>query len=118
MSINDGLKIEKSGRFSLKVWATALACLSVLFIAHLAVASAEDVAERFNTSCSGCHGADGSNSGLTPVIQGLSATEVKTALSGYRDRTRDGSKKAIMERVVRTLSDEEIKALADHVAGL
>jgi cytochrome c len=44
--------------------------------------------------------------------------EVKTALLGYKAGTYGGEKKAMMERVVKPLTDAEVDALAAHVAGL
>lgn len=93
------------------------AFLLILFVVF-AGASQEGTAKVFKKQCAGCHGADGSGSGSTPALQGLAVEEAQAALFGYRERTREGSRKAIMERVVKNLSDEEIKALADHVAGL
>lgn len=94
-----------------------LAFLLILFAAF-AGASQDGAARLFMKQCAGCHGADGSGSGSTPALQGLAAEEAQAALLGYRERTREGNRKAIMERVVKNLNDEEIKALADHVAGL
>lgn len=95
----------------------ALAFVLILF-ATFAIASQSGVTAQFVKQCAGCHGADGSGSGSTPAVRGLAAEEAQAILLGYRERTRDGSRKAIMERVVKGLSDEEIKNLADHVAGL
>jgi cytochrome c553 len=94
-----------------------LTFLLILF-ATFAGASQDGAARHFKKQCAGCHGEDGSGSGSTPALRGLAAEEAQAALLGYRERTREGSRKAIMERVVKNLSDEEIKALADHVAGL
>jgi len=117
MSMSDRLKTENNARFLTPGGAAGLLCILVLFFALSAVASAEDATGRFAKSCAGCHGADGAGTDVSPAIRGLSTDEVKTALVGYRDRTRGGSRKAIMERVARTLNDEDIEALADHVAG-
>lgn len=96
----------------------ALAFLLLLCAALATAASQGGAAKQFVKQCAGCHGADGSGSGSTPALRGLAAEEAQAILHGYRERTREGSRKAIMERVVKSLSDEEIKNLADHVAGL
>jgi cytochrome c len=98
--------------------ALALAFLLILFAAFATAASQGGAAKQFVKQCAGCHGADGSGSGSTPALRGLTAEEAQAILLGYRERTREGSRKAIMERVVKSLSDAEIKNLADHVAGL
>ena len=96
----------------------ALAFLLILCTALATAASQGGAAAQFVKQCAGCHGSDGSGRGSTPALRGLAAEETKAILLGYRERTREGSRKAIMERVVKNLSDEEIKNLAEHVAGL
>lgn len=98
-----------------------LGCLLAgLLFASVAMASAEGAAELFAKSCKGCHGADGAKvvMGMTRPVKDLSADEVKAALVGYKAGTYGGEKKAMMERVVKPLTDAEVDALAAHVAGL
>ena len=95
----------------------ALAFLLILLTASAAAAQ-DGAARLFVKQCAGCHGADGSGSGSTPALRGLTAEEARAALLGYRERTREGNRKFIMERVAKNLGDEEIAGLADHVAGL
>ena len=55
---------------------------------------------------------------MTRPLKDLSLDEAKAALAGYKAGTYGGEKKAMMERVVKPLSDAEVDALAAHVAGL
>ncbi len=98
-----------------------LGCLLAgLLFASTALAGADGAAALFDKSCKGCHGADGSKvvMGMKRPLKGMPVEEVKAALAGYKAGTYGGEKKAMMERVVKPLSDEEVDALAAHVAGL
>ena len=95
-----------------------LTCLVAgLLFASVAVASGDGAAERYAKSCKSCHGVDGSNAAMSRALKGMSAEELKTALLGYKAQTYGGKKKAMMERVIKPLSDGEIEALADYIAG-
>ncbi|WP_028576023.1 c-type cytochrome [Desulfomicrobium escambiense] len=94
-------------------------CLAAcLFFA--APALAEGPADLYAKNCKGCHGADGSKvaMGMTRPLNSLTLDEVKAALSGYKSGTYGGAKKAMMERVVKPLSDADLEALAAHVDSL
>ncbi len=98
-----------------------LGCLLAgLLFTSVAMASAEGAAELYAKSCKGCHGADGAKvaMGMTRPLKGLPVDEVKAALVGYKAGTYGGEKKAMMERVVKPLTDAEVDALAAHVGGL
>jgi cytochrome c len=90
----------------------------VLFVS-VAMASG-DAAALYAKSCQGCHGADGSKvaMGMTRPLSALTLEEAKAALIGYKTGTYGGEKKAMMERVVKPLSDTDVDSLAAHVAGL
>ena len=97
----------------------ALACLAAcLFFA--APAFADESAELYAKSCKGCHGADGSKvaMGMTRALNSMSTEEVKAALDGYKAGTYGGSKKVIMERTVKPLSQEQLDALVIYVDSL
>lgn len=94
-------------------------CLATcLFFATPALA--EGPADLYAKNCKGCHGADGSKvaMGMTRPLNSLTLDEVKAALSGYKSGTYGGAKKAMMERVVKPLSDADLEALAAHVDSL
>ncbi|GAB6125633.1 c-type cytochrome [Humidesulfovibrio idahonensis] len=67
----------------------------------------------YAAKCAGCHGADGSKG-----LKGKTSEYVVTALNGYKAMTYGGAKKAIMEKQASTLSDGDVQALADFIAGL
>ena len=97
-----------------------LACLAagLLFVS---VAVASDSGEAlYLKSCKGCHGADGAKvaMGMTRAVSDLSYEEARDALLGYKAGTFGGAKKVIMERSVKNLSDEDMDALAHHIATL
>ena len=52
---------------------------------------------------------------MSRALKGLPAEEVKAALIGYKEHTYGGKKKGMMERVVKSLTDEDIEALATHI---
>ena len=69
--------------------------------------------------CAACHGKDGKNAAVSGVaIGGEAADAVAKKLHGYKDGSFGGAKKAMMAPQVASLSDDDIKALADYIAGL
>ena len=69
--------------------------------------------------CAGCHGADGSTAGPPAgdeAIKGHSAEDIEKMLIGYQEGTFGGPKKTIMQRMVKSLSKDQIKQLAEHIA--
>ena len=96
-----------------------LSVASALFSFSAAFA-ADDAAALFKTHCQSCHGADGGRApskGVEP-IKGQSAADLLKKLEGYKDGTFGGARKMTMENVVKRLSDEQLKALADYSATL
>ncbi len=75
-------------------------------------------AELYDKSCKGCHGADGTKvgMGMTKPLKGMPAADSTKALAGYKAGTFGGEKKAMMERICKGLTDEQIKDLAAHIA--
>lgn len=70
-------------------------------------------------SCSGCHGSDGSKKalGVSPSLKGQSAEELEKKMLGYKDGSYGGDKKVIMTNTLKRFSPDQIKTLADHIAG-
>ncbi|WP_461209189.1 c-type cytochrome [Desulfocurvus sp. DL9XJH121] len=70
--------------------------------------------------CAGCHGADGAKHalGASPPIKGQSAADLLQKLQGYADGSYGGAKKAVMIKTLKGLSPEQLKDVADYVAGL
>lgn len=78
--------------------------------------------ETKTPACTGCHSPKGLGNAPAgyPRIGGQFAAYIEKQLKDYRagERTTDGSDQQIMRKVAQHLSDSEIKALANYVAGL
>lgn len=71
--------------------------------------------------CGACHGAKGEKAALgkSEVIAGWKADKTLEALKGYKAGTRNTKGMgAIMKGQVASMSDADMKSLADHIAGL
>ncbi|QAR32600.1 c-type cytochrome [Geovibrio thiophilus] len=81
--------------------------------------AASDGAALYN-KCKACHGADGSKvpAGAKTAVKGQSAADLEKKLTGYKDGSFGGEKKATMQRMAANLSPEDIKALAQYMSGL
>ncbi len=64
--------------------------------------------------CIGCHGADGAKP--PHVLKGQKADVLLTKMKGYADGSFGGAQKAMMTNMVKNISPEDMKALADHIA--
>lgn len=69
--------------------------------------------------CAACHGQNGQTQALgkSQIIKGWSEQKVKDALNGYKNGTYGGNMKGVMIAQVVNLSDNEIDALAKHIAS-
>jgi cytochrome c553 len=76
--------------------------------------------KALTAKCAGCHGADFSKKalGVSEVVKGMKADEIVKALEGYKAGTFGGPMKGVMKGQVASYSDEQIKAVADYIAGL
>ncbi len=82
------------------------------------------------TACIGCHGMGGEGNRtwqdvltvpptiLTPAIGGQHATYVVTQLKAFRSGERDNDVGAVMRKIARQMSDEQIEAVAEYVTQL
>ncbi len=90
------------------------------FFLRLAFADG-DAANLFKTHCQGCHGADGGRvpaSGIEP-IKGQSAPICLKKLEGYKGRVLwPPNASWSWKNVVKQLSDEQLKSLADYASTL
>ena len=85
-----------------------------------AMLSAADGGALFQ-KCAACHGAKAEKAALgkSEVIAGWSSAKTLDALKGYKAGTRNTKGMgAIMKGQTATLSDGDMKALADYVAAL
>lgn len=83
-----------------------------------ALAGAADnlTGRTIGSACFGCHGAAGANeTSIPPVIVGVPAGYLATALREFREGRREST---IMGRIAGGFSDEEIDAVAAYIAGL
>ncbi|MGE5468111.1 MAG: c-type cytochrome [Ignavibacteria bacterium] len=70
-------------------------------------------------ACAGCHGPSGAGiPAQFPRIGGQLADYVEAQLKGFRDGTRANDPNKMMRTVALKMTDAEIKAVADYVAGL
>jgi cytochrome c553 len=71
-------------------------------------------------ACMACHGPGGKGNGPAkfPRIGGQHAPYVEKALKDFRDGKRTNDAQQMMQGVVATLTDAEIKAVAQYVQGL
>ncbi len=68
------------------------------------------------SGCSGCHGLNGvSGNALYPNLAGQKEAYLAKAIKDYRDGRR---KDAMMEGMVKGMSDADVADLAAHYAGL
>jgi cytochrome c553 len=67
--------------------------------------------------CVGCHGANGQNVALgkSKIIKDMTKDEIITALNGYKDGTYGGPMKSIMLGQVKSLSGDDIAAIAEYI---
>jgi cytochrome c553 len=67
-----------------------------------------------------CHGPDGSGNALArfPSIGGQHAKYTAAQLRAYRDGTRSSDPQGMMRDIASRLTDAEIDALSEYLAGL
>ncbi len=76
-------------------------------------------AARGIAACAACHGADGQGVvGAAPVIGGQGLRYLAQQLANWRSGERVNSAGGVMNQAAKTLSDAEIEALAQYVAGM
>jgi cytochrome c553 len=76
--------------------------------------------EKGIAACGSCHGpaGNGNPTALYPAIRGQHATYVEAQLKNYRNGTRQTDQNQMMRTVAKSLTDEEIAAVAAYVQGL
>jgi cytochrome c553 len=77
--------------------------------------------KALTAKCAACHGASFEKAALgkSPVVKGLSADVIETALKGYKAGTLNkAGMGALMKGQVATMSDADIKAVAAYIAGI
>lgn len=92
---------------------------TILFSLMLTAAlNATDGATLF-TKCASCHGVDGGKSALgkSKMINQMSVPEIEAALSGYQNGTYGGTMKALMKGQAASLSETDIKTIAEYIGA-
>lgn len=71
-------------------------------------------------ACTACHGAEGAGNQPAgfPAMRGMSAGYITQSLKDYRDRARKGGNAIVMYPIASNLTDDDIEALAAHIATL
>jgi cytochrome c553 len=71
-------------------------------------------------ACIACHGPNGAGDPMAgvPALSGQRANYTAKQLTAFRDGARSNDRNAIMRGVTRRLSDEEVRAVSEYVAGL
>lgn len=85
------------------------------------VTQADDAGKKLYTAktCVACHGADGNKPLMAgyPKLKGQSAQYMIDQLKAFKDGTRNNGQAKTMSAIMGTVSDEEIKILAEWIAG-
>jgi len=89
-----------------------------LLVLGATAAMAADGAAIFN-KCKACHGAKAEKNHMgNQVIQGWDAAKIEAALNGYKDGSYGKAKKGLMQAQVKSLSADDVKAVAAYISGL
>ena len=93
--------------------------IAMLFAGSTLVMAADGAA--LFAKCAGCHGQNGEKAALgkSAIIKGLDAATVEKDIQGYKAGTLNKhGMGALMKGQVASLSDEDIKALAQYISSL
>lgn len=69
------------------------------------------------TACAGCHGQhfEKKAMGVSKIVKDMSTADILVALKGYKAGTYGGSMKGLMKGQVASLSEADMKAIADQI---
>lgn len=96
-----------------------LKILSFLAILSFGVLSFSADGAVLYKKCQSCHGQTGEKSALKvgAPVKGQKEVELYKKMKGYVDGSYGGAKKSIMQRNLKSYSDEDLKALAKFMAA-
>ncbi|WP_024953972.1 c-type cytochrome [Sulfurospirillum arcachonense] len=79
-----------------------------------------DGASIFNSECASCHGkmAEKSAFGKSQIIVSWSKENIVKAMKGYQSGTYGRSMKRLMSKQVKSMTDEEIDAVAEYISKI
>ena len=88
---------------------------SLITIATLGLLTIGASAEFNEAGCTGCHGKDFEKSamGKSKVVKDMTAADIETALTGYKDGSYGGTMKGVMKGQANKMSEDDIKAFAE-----
>ena len=91
-------------------------------VAGLTMAMAAD-GKAVYAKCAGCHGANGEKHAMgnpkIPALKGQTAADLEKKIAGYKAGTLNAfGMGATMKGMVASLSDEDIKAVAEYIASM
>jgi len=97
-----------------RTWMPALMALAGAAAAAMPSA-AQTPPTSLALSCAACHGTDGKSPGSIPTLDGRSVKEMKEALTGFKNGTRQST---VMNRMAKAYTDQEIAALAEYFSKM
>ena len=88
---------------------------SIITIATLGLLSMTASADFNEAGCTGCHGKDFEKSAMnkSKKVNEMTAADIETALTGYKDGSYGGVMKGIMKGQASKMSEDDIKAFAE-----
>ena len=99
----------------------SLICLTLVSMLPMNLALAADGAELYTAkTCGACHGADAKSPilPLYPSLAGQSKEYLVQQMADIKSGARSNGQSAAMKGIMAMVSDEEIAAIADYIAGL
>ncbi len=90
--------------------------LLFVIITHFFAADGQKVYTSYG--CYGCHGIDAKGNGDYPSLASKSYDYLLTRLNGYKNGTINSYRADMMKPFAKSLSDEEIKAVAEYLSTL
>lgn len=118
-------KINMSSTTSLSGWLLRVIALCAPLPSTAADARLFDIGKQVyedgNTdsgvpACAGCHKSNGAGNAIFPRLSGLKSPYVLQQLNAFKAGRRSGNR--LMITVGQRLTEEEIKAVAEYIAGL
>jgi cytochrome c553 len=99
----------------IKMFKTKVKSIVIGAILSIGIFATAIFADDLNLNrCIGCHGTQFEKSALgkSKVVKDMNASEIVTALKGYKDGTYGGTMKGIMKGQVKDLNDTQIENIA------
>lgn len=69
-------------------------------------------------ACSGCHNEDGSGTAKYPRLAGQHTAYLIQQMKNFKSGTRNNDVREVMSAVAKRMSEQEMKAVAEYIAGL